>query len=77
MPQPLQDLIPRFAGKRVLVLGDVFLDEYLIGDATRMSREAPVPVLEFRERRRIPGGAGNPAANAAALGGDEIGRAHV
>ncbi len=52
----------------MLVLGDVILDEYLIGKATRMSREAPVPVLEFEARKLIPGGAANPAANIAALG---------
>src|SRR4051794_22232943 len=61
-------LIPRLAGQRVIVLGDVILDEYLIGRATRLSREAPVPVLEFEERRLIPGGAANPAANIVALG---------
>ncbi|MCC6804810.1 MAG: ribokinase [Anaerolineae bacterium] len=61
-------LIPRLAGQRVIVLGDVILDEYLIGKAMRLSREAPVPVLEFEERRLIPGGAANPAANVVALG---------
>jgi rfaE bifunctional protein kinase chain/domain len=52
----------------VLVVGDVFLDEYLTGKAMRMSREAPVPVLEFESRQWIPGGAANPASNIAALG---------
>lgn len=51
------------------MVGDVILDEYLIGKATRMSREAPVPVLEFEQRQLIPGGASNPAANIVALGG--------
>ena len=60
-------LLTRLAGQPVLVVGDVILDEYLIGKAVRMSREAPVPVLEFEERRLIPGGAANPAANVAAL----------
>ncbi len=64
----LKALIPKLASRRVLVLGDLILDEYLTGRATRMSREAPVPVLEFESRRLIPGGAGNPAANIAALG---------
>ncbi|MEP7294379.1 MAG: bifunctional ADP-heptose synthase, partial [Chloroflexota bacterium] len=63
-----QALIPRLGNQRIIVLGDVILDEYLIGKATRMSREAPVPVLEFEQRRLIPGGAANPAANIAALG---------
>lgn len=69
MVEALKSWIGRLAGKRVLVVGDVFLDEYLIGRAARLSREAPVPVLEFESRQHIPGGAGNPAANIVALGG--------
>ena len=65
--QRLKTLVPRLAGHTVLVLGDVILDEYIVGQATRMSREAPVPVLEFESRRLIPGGAANPAANITAL----------
>lgn len=61
--------VPRLAGVRVLVVGDVILDEYLIGRAIRLSREAPVPVLEFESRQLIAGGAANPAANIVALGG--------
>lgn len=68
MVDRLKSLIPRLAGQRILVVGDVILDEYVTGNATRMSREAPVPVLEFESRRFIPGGAANPAANIAALG---------
>ena len=68
----LKALVPQLAGRRVIVLGDLFLDEYLTGRATRMSREAPVPVLEFESRRLIPGGAGNPAANIAALGSQAV-----
>jgi rfaE bifunctional protein kinase chain/domain len=68
----LLDWIPRFAGLRALVIGDVILDEYLIGRATRLSREAPVPVLEFEQRQLLPGGAANPAANIAALGGQAL-----
>lgn len=68
----LTSLIPQLAGRRVIVLGDVILDEYLIGRATRLSREAPIPVLEFEERRLIPGGAANPAANIAALGSTAV-----
>jgi rfaE bifunctional protein kinase chain/domain len=56
----------------VLVLGDVILDEYIVGRAERLSREAPVPVLEFQERRYIPGGAANPASNIVALGSEAI-----
>lgn len=54
--------------QRLLVLGDVFLDDYLIGRAARLSREAPIPVLEYTARRLVPGGGANPAMNAAALG---------
>ena len=55
-------------GRRIVVVGDVVLDEYLIGRATRLSREAPVPVLELVERSWRPGAGANPAANVAALG---------
>ena len=72
MPTNLADCIPRLAGKRVLVIGDVMLDEYITGTAMRMSREAPVPVLEFESRRYIAGGAANPAANIVALGSQAI-----
>jgi len=65
----LKQWVPRLAGLRVLVVGDVILDEYVTGRAARMSREAPVPVLEFESRQLIPGGAANPAANIVRLGG--------
>jgi rfaE bifunctional protein kinase chain/domain len=65
-------LLDRFVGRRVLVIGDVVLDEYLIGRATRLSREAPVPVLELVERSWRPGAGANPAANVAALGGRPV-----
>lgn len=68
----LADWIPRLAGRRVIVVGDLILDEYLTGTATRMSREAPIPVLEFESRQLIPGGAANPAANIARLGGQAV-----
>lgn len=60
------------ANRRVLVVGDVLLDEYLGGRPTRMSREAPVPVLEFESRREIPGGAANPAVTIARLGSQAL-----
>ncbi len=52
----------------VLVVGDVTLDCWLTGSVRRISREAPVPVLTVAGRTTVPGGAGNVAANAAALG---------
>lgn len=62
-------LLPRMAGKKVLVVGDLCLDEYIVGRAQRLSREAPVPILEFERRFCIPGAAANPALNIASLGG--------
>lgn len=72
MTDNLKSLVPHLANHRVLVLGDVILDEYLIGRAQRMSREAPIPVLEFESRKYIPGGAANPAANIVALGSEAV-----
>ncbi|MBX3085303.1 MAG: ribokinase [Anaerolineae bacterium] len=68
----LLPLVDRLAGKQILVVGDVILDEYLIGRAERLSREAPIPVLEFERRELIPGGAANPAVNVARLGSKAI-----
>jgi rfaE bifunctional protein kinase chain/domain len=61
--------LPKLASKHILVVGDIFLDEYISGRATRLSREAPIPVLEFAGRRYVPGGAANPSNNIVALGG--------
>ena len=64
----LQTVVPQLANHHILVVGDLFLDEYLIGQALRLSREAPIPVLEFKEQRRLPGGGANPSVNIVALG---------
>ncbi|MCL4864669.1 MAG: D-glycero-beta-D-manno-heptose-7-phosphate kinase, partial [Gemmatimonadales bacterium] len=61
-------IFPKFSSVRVAVIGDVMLDRYLIGDAERLSPEAPVPVVTVREHRSALGGAGNVAANVAAMG---------
>lgn len=66
---PQSSVLGRFAGLRILVIGDVVLDEYVVGRAARLSREAPIPVLELTDRFWRPGAASNPAANVAALGG--------
>ncbi len=58
-----------FRGRRVVVVGDLMLDEFVHGEVSRISPEAPVPVLEERERSSVPGGAANAAANVASLGG--------
>ncbi len=64
----LRTLIKNFAGKRLLVIGDMVADEYLIGRPARISREAPVLILELAEERTHPGGAANVAVNARMLG---------
>ncbi|QJW92548.1 bifunctional heptose 7-phosphate kinase/heptose 1-phosphate adenyltransferase [Frigoriglobus tundricola] len=61
--------VAALAGGRLLVVGDVMLDEYVAGDARRVCPEAPVPVVEAGRHWAVPGGAANAAANAAALGG--------
>jgi len=64
----LKRLIPRLRGKRIGILGDLMLDRYLWGTASRLSPEAAVPVVDFVEQSECLGGAGNVAANLAALG---------
>jgi D-beta-D-heptose 7-phosphate kinase/D-beta-D-heptose 1-phosphate adenosyltransferase len=64
----LAELTDRAQGRRIVVIGDVMLDRYLIGDTDRLSPEAPVPVVTVRETRLALGGAGNVAANVLALG---------
>src|SRR2546428_10045159 len=61
-------LVHRFPGQRIGVVGDLMLDRYLWGTATRLSPEAAVPVVDFVEQSECLGGAGNVAANLAALG---------
>lgn len=59
----------RFRSTEVLVVGDVMLDEYIIGAVSRISPEAPVPVLDVKARHNSAGGAANVAVNIASLGG--------
>jgi D-beta-D-heptose 7-phosphate kinase/D-beta-D-heptose 1-phosphate adenosyltransferase len=61
-------MLASFEGKHVVVVGDVMLDEYVRGDAVRISPEAPVPVVDLTERQLMPGGAANAAANIVSLG---------
>lgn len=61
-------LLPRFAKARVLVVGDVMLDRYWTGSTSRISPEAPVPVVRVSRDQARPGGAANVALNLAALG---------
>ena len=64
----LADIVERFAGKQVVVLGDFVADAFQFGDITRVSREAPVLILKHRETQIVPGGGANAANNFAALG---------
>ena len=68
MTNALLKLVERFPGCPVLVVGDVMLDEFIFGQVSRISPEAPVPVVEVQRRAFVPGGAANTAANIAALG---------
>jgi D-beta-D-heptose 7-phosphate kinase / D-beta-D-heptose 1-phosphate adenosyltransferase len=62
------ELLSQFEKARVLVVGDLYLDEYVFGAVTGVSLEAPIPIYEVHRRRHNPGAAGNIACNAAALG---------
>ena len=61
-------ILPEFNSARVLVVGDVMLDRYWFGEVTRISPEAPVPVVHIQSTEERPGGAANVARGAAALG---------
>jgi D-beta-D-heptose 7-phosphate kinase/D-beta-D-heptose 1-phosphate adenosyltransferase len=64
----LESLIKRFRGRRIAVVGDWMLDRYIWGTATRLSPEAAVPIVDYTKETECLGGAGNVAANLAALG---------
>jgi D-beta-D-heptose 7-phosphate kinase / D-beta-D-heptose 1-phosphate adenosyltransferase len=67
------ELLAAATGAEVLVIGDAMLDTTLVGSSNRLCQEAPVPIVDVDERETAAGGAGNVAANVAALGG----RAHL
>ena len=68
----VEEALGRFNGQRVLVVGDVMLDRYLWGTVTRISPEAPVPVVEVSSETVRLGGAANVAANVRSLGGEAV-----
>lgn len=70
--KPTPQDISQLAAGRVLVVGDVMLDHYVSGKVSRVSDEAPVPVIHVASERWTPGGAANVAANIAALGGHAV-----
>jgi D-glycero-beta-D-manno-heptose-7-phosphate kinase len=66
----LADIVGSFSHKRVLVVGDAIADQFLYGEISRVSREAPVFILRHEHTETTPGGAANCAANLASLGAD-------
>ncbi|HKY59596.1 MAG TPA: D-glycero-beta-D-manno-heptose 1-phosphate adenylyltransferase [Gemmatimonadota bacterium] len=68
----LRAAVRGFRGGRIVVYGDLMLDEYLFGRADRLSPEKPVPVVTFERRELFPGGAGNVVRNLGALGCEPV-----
>ncbi len=68
----IQATLDKFAKLRIVVIGDIMLDHYIMGDATRISPEAPVPVVSVSKDKYIPGGAANVANNLANIGVETI-----
>src|SRR6202048_3346151 len=64
----LANIVGGFLRKRIVVIGDIIADQFIYGEITRVSREAPVFILRHEHTETSPGGAGNCAANLAALG---------
>src|SRR5262249_22786394 len=63
------DIVGRFPDQKVLVVGDVMLDRFVWGEVSRISPEAPVPVVKVKRETATLGGAGNVVSNLTALGG--------
>jgi D-glycero-beta-D-manno-heptose-7-phosphate kinase len=68
----IRQLFSRFNSCKVLVIGDIMVDSYLIGKVDRISPEAPVPVVALKKRDNMLGGAANVALNIKSLGGEAI-----
>ncbi len=64
----LAEIVEQFSGKKIVMYGDFVADEFLYGDISRVSREAPVLILKHRETKLVPGGGANATNNLAALG---------
>ena len=71
-PADVLALIDALPGRRVAVVGDAIADEFVYGRVARVSREAPVLILEYDSTEVVPGGAGNAANNVAAMGGSAL-----
>ncbi|HYG10422.1 MAG TPA: PfkB family carbohydrate kinase [Pyrinomonadaceae bacterium] len=68
MRERLTNLVGEFAKRRVLVVGDLLADQFLYGEISRVSREAPVLILRHERTETVPGGAANCAMNLSSLG---------
>ena len=68
--EKLRRIIPKFSNVKILVIGDLILDEFVWGDVSRISPEAPVPVVWVKSESFMPGGAANVANNIASLGAE-------
>ena len=68
----ITEIISGFGDARVLILGDIMLDEYMYGSVDRISPEAPVPVVNISSSKILLGGAANVAANICSLGGEAL-----
>lgn len=68
----MRELIEKFKGLKIAVLGDLMMDEYVWGNASRVSPESPVLVIDVERETAVPGGAANVAANVTALGAKAI-----
>ena len=71
-PASLKEIISKFKKAKILVIGDLILDEYVWGKVSRISPEAPVPVVWVDKESFMPGGASNVANNIASLGGKAV-----
>jgi rfaE bifunctional protein kinase chain/domain len=67
-----ENLLGKMCGRRVAVLGDLMLDEYLFGEVSRISPEAPVPIVRINRERAVLGGAANVAANLKSIGAEPV-----
>lgn len=67
--EKVKNIFKEFEKKRILVIGDLMVDEYILGDVNRISPEAPVPILNIKEKFSRLGGAGNVISNIIELGG--------
>ena len=68
----LIDIINNFDNKKILIIGDIMIDEYVFGSANRLSPEAPVPVVLVEKQKYLPGGASNVLHNIYSLSGTPI-----